>query len=254
MSTLYLNLKEEAKKLIEKEKWILAHNILIEMQQIAPNNYQLIIKLGNVYEKLGNFIAAQWYYKKAIKLQQNNDFGYFNLGKLYLNRKEYTKAREILIKCLTIDDAKAVTNFYYGQLLYKMNMISQSFYHYCKAADIRPNISNYQFFAGKTALILNTSSNDIIANNYLTKAIQLTNKSEIKYINEYVMHWRKWPWNVNLLSIQETIHYLFLYAVNSNLNKAQKEYVNLCIYALKNEKNFPDKYKLKCIDKALQFN
>ncbi len=57
---------------------------------------------------------------------------------------------------------------------------------------------------------------------------------EIKYINTYVMHWRKWTWNVNLLSIKEQIQYLFNY------------------YSLKNEKTFYDlrftnEYKLECI-------
>ncbi len=55
------------------------------------------------------------------------------------------------------------------------------------------------------------------------------------------------------------MHYLYLYALNANLIKPQKEYVSLCMYALKNEKNLDDfrfnnKYKLKYINNALQFD
>ncbi len=152
----YATLKQQAKQLIEKQDWVSAHNTLIKMQELSPNNYQLLIKQGNVYEKLGNFTAAEWYYKKAIKLNQSNDFGYCNLGKLYLSLNQYNLAQKALVTCLEIDDTKAVTNFYYGELLYCMDMISSSLYYYRKAADIKPLIANYQFLVGKTALILNT--------------------------------------------------------------------------------------------------
>eukprot|EP01084_Bolivina_argentea_P249322 417316_1 len=172
----YLSLKQQATKLIEEEEYILAQNTLIKMQQISPHNYELLIAMGYVYENLEMFAAAQWYCRQAIKLQPKNDFGYFYLGKLYLNSKEYTKANEILIKCLSIDESKAVTNLYYGELLYKLYLVS----------------------------------------------------------------------------IEETIDYLYTYATESKLNKVQKEYVNLCTHVFKNEKKCYDlrlsnKYKLKCI-------
>eukprot|EP01084_Bolivina_argentea_P009102 17039_1 len=265
----FANLKYRAKQLIEKKDWISAHNTLIQMQELAPNNYKLLIKLGNIYEKLNNFFASKWYYTKAITLKPNNDEAYFNLAKLYMNYTKYIHSKQYFINCLQIDNEKAVTNFHYAQLLFRMNDIPNAFIHYRKAVIIKPYIANYHYFVGKTALLLNTLIYNDIANTHLAKAIQLTNKNEIKYINEYVIHWRKWTWNHNILSVAETIHYLYLYAVNSHANNSksiEKEYINLCTHILENQNNkydrrlfryfkrFSIQYKLKVISRASRFD
>eukprot|EP01084_Bolivina_argentea_P273757 466401_1 len=199
----FANLRYHVKELIEKRDWISAHNKLIEMQDLSPNNYKLFIKLGFIYEKLNMFFPSEWYYKKAIALKPNNDHLHFSLASLYMKHQKYTESKQHFLLCLQIDENKAVTNFHYATLLlFKMNDISNALIHYRKAAVIKPLIANYHYCAGRTALLLNTSVNNIIANTHLSKSIQLTNKNEIKYINEYVKNWQKWKWTDNMLSIE----------------------------------------------------
>eukprot|EP01084_Bolivina_argentea_P319957 555035_1 len=193
VASRYTNLKEQAKKSIEKQEWISALGILLKMQEISSNNYQLLNKLGYVYDQLGNCDAAKWYYIKASELKPNNDFSYFNLAILYMNRKQYNLSKKYFLHCFQIDDRKAVTHFWYAQLLLKINInISKPLFHLIKAAEVKPRVANYHYCIGKTALELNTDENDIIAYKHLSTAIQLTNQNEIKYINEYVLHWSRW--------------------------------------------------------------
>eukprot|EP01084_Bolivina_argentea_P253983 426873_1 len=252
-----VSLKPQAKQLINQQNWTSAFNTLIQMQNLSPNNYKLKIKLGNMYEKFGNFKAAEWYYKQAIQLQSENDEGHWNLAKLYLHFAKYEMAKDSLEICLSIDKNKAATNFCMGEVLFKMNKIQSALSYYQKATEIKPYIVNYHYCVGKCALILDTFDNYIIANAHLTKCVQLTNKKVMKYINEYVTHWSKWSWKHNLFSVKETLHYLSLCGLNSRL--AQKEYVCLCIYALKNGnknciKKLSKEYKLQCVNKALEFD
>eukprot|EP01084_Bolivina_argentea_P319959 555037_1 len=254
----YATLKQQAKKLIEKQEWISAFNTLIEMQEISPNNYKLLNKLGNIYEELENSHAAKWYYRKAINIEPHNDLAHYNLAKLYMKHKQHILSNQHFLRCIQIDDSKAATNFWYGQLLLKINTnISKALSYLIKAANIKPRIANYHYYIGKTALILNTSRNDIIANTHLTTAIEITNQNEIKYINEYVMHWNRWQWNDhdNLFSIRETMHYLYLYALNASV-EVRKAYISLCCYLLKNAEQFDvhKNYMLRCIERALQFD
>eukprot|EP01084_Bolivina_argentea_P319958 555036_1 len=152
------NLRYQVKQSIEKKDWVSAQNKLIEMQEISPNNYKVLVKLGFIYKKLNMPSACEWYYKKAIKMKPNDDLLQFNLASLYMEHKKYAESKQHFRLCLQIDDNKAVTNFHYAQLLFKINDISTALVHYRKAAVIKPHIANYHYFAGKTALILNASN------------------------------------------------------------------------------------------------
>ncbi len=104
------------------------------------------------------------------------------------------------------------------------------------------------------ALKLNTNENDKIANIYLSEAIRLTNKREIKNINEYVLNWGRWP-NANLLSVTETLNYLYLYASKTDNDLAKMKYVKLVRYGLQ-QKLWIKVGITTCIDfidKALEF-
>ncbi|MBN2572650.1 MAG: glycosyltransferase family 39 protein [Ignavibacteriales bacterium] len=66
-------------------------------------NYLTYVNLGNSYGVLNDFKNADYYYRKAIKLNPENPLGYFNWGSLYFLANKLKEAEVIYLKTLQVD-------------------------------------------------------------------------------------------------------------------------------------------------------
>ena len=76
-------------------------NSLLKASKLAPTDAKIFYTIGQFLETASLTDQAIPYYQQAITLKSNYDYAYFALGKIYLAKKDFVKAKENLQK--TID-------------------------------------------------------------------------------------------------------------------------------------------------------
>lgn len=97
------------------------------------------VKLSNIYKKLGKKLEALLALDRAIELDSNDLWNYFDRGKLYFYMSSNAKALDDFIKAYSIDENHFFTNIFLGRLYFAENEIDKSFYHYKKALELNSN-------------------------------------------------------------------------------------------------------------------
>jgi Tfp pilus assembly protein PilF len=65
-----------------------------------PKAYKAYYNLGNYYVSRGQFEMAADYYKKAVKIKQDNPYIYYNLATTYIKLNNLSQAKNNLIKAI----------------------------------------------------------------------------------------------------------------------------------------------------------
>lgn len=68
-----------------------------------PGNDDVIIALGNVYDKLGNFEEAEKYFLKILEKSKNEPKSYYTLANFYAQNGKFGKAEEMYKKRIELD-------------------------------------------------------------------------------------------------------------------------------------------------------
>jgi tetratricopeptide (TPR) repeat protein len=92
LGTLMLNTKQIEEALVELE------NVAKEMPKA-----EVFISIGSGYQKLKRDVSAIDAFQKAIDADPNSSLAYYKLADVYLNQREYTKAKEAYEKALSLD-------------------------------------------------------------------------------------------------------------------------------------------------------
>ncbi len=102
---------------------------------------------GDVYLKNGNYKAAVFQYKKAIKIQPDLVSAIGNLGICYTQLKQYDEAIKIFKYLLKIDTENTHINYYNLAELYKRkNDAESAIKYYLKSAETNPYpLHSYQY-------------------------------------------------------------------------------------------------------------
>ncbi len=76
-----------------------------ELEAVAKEmpKAEVFISIGNGYEKLKRDVSAIEAYQKAIDTDPNSALAYYKLADVYLNQREYTKAKESYEKAIALD-------------------------------------------------------------------------------------------------------------------------------------------------------
>jgi tetratricopeptide (TPR) repeat protein len=76
-----------------------------ELEEVAKEmpKAEVFISIGNGYEKLKRDVSAIEAYQKAIDSDPNSALAYYKLADVYLNQREYTKAKESYEKAISLD-------------------------------------------------------------------------------------------------------------------------------------------------------
>ncbi len=72
----------------------LADSEIKKALEISPKHYLALLLQGQIYNALGKKDTAESIYRELIKTDGSNPAAYFNLGNLYLGKKDLAKARE----------------------------------------------------------------------------------------------------------------------------------------------------------------
>ena len=105
-----------------------------------PNNYGVLISLGNVHVMMNDYAKARAYYEKLLEApdKKNQCEGYRNLGNVHFYEKNYAKAIECYEKI-----RKAYPEFITSSGLYGINRRLAEFYDAAgmkgKAVEIAPD-------------------------------------------------------------------------------------------------------------------
>lgn len=120
--------------------------LLKQAAVIAPDRYDLLFNLGNLYGQIGKIEEAIDTFK--IIYQQNSEYpnlkesiakAYFNWGNSYNEKGEFRQAIELYTKALEYNPslAKAHTNL--GIAYGKIGELDRSIYHYQESIKLHPN-------------------------------------------------------------------------------------------------------------------
>ncbi len=114
-------LLERADKAFEEEDFKRAAALLEEAHAKAPNNTEILNKLGFILAKNGDLQAAIEVYQKSLAIDADDDMVHNAIASLYRRTSEFNKAKEHYEKALEIDDAYEVTYYNFANLLVQMD-------------------------------------------------------------------------------------------------------------------------------------
>ena len=88
------------------------------VNEVVPQNIDILILLVNIYLQKGDVIGSQKYLNEALALDPNNKQLYYVLGTAYMDLEENEKADNALSKALEIDPAYNDAQYQLGAHLY----------------------------------------------------------------------------------------------------------------------------------------
>lgn len=78
------------------------------------------LKIANYYEKKGDYLVAQNWFKKAIQKNPLSDEAYYRLAQLYLNFRQYKLAKRFLSNAIDLDPTKVEYRTMYADIVYEL--------------------------------------------------------------------------------------------------------------------------------------
>jgi len=92
-----------AHRQIEEGDYELGINLLKELEEEIPNNYNMYYLLGVAYQRTDNFVLAEINYKKAIDLKPNHFDAFLGLGITFQKQSQFSEAIKCLEEAINID-------------------------------------------------------------------------------------------------------------------------------------------------------
>ena len=115
--------------------------LLQEAQVKAPQNTEILNKLGFVLAHNSDLQAAIETYLKSLAIDENDDVTHNAIASLYRRTSEFEKAREHYEKALEIDDAYEITYYNFANLLVQMGEKDNAIAMYEKALELNSDFS-----------------------------------------------------------------------------------------------------------------
>lgn len=113
-----------------------ALSFLYEADVKAPNNAEILFKLGFISSNVDDNMSAIRYYKRSLDIDKNDEFVHNSLASVYRAEGEFASAKMHLNDSLEIDDSNAGTYYNYGNLMIDMGNEEVAIEMYKKALEI----------------------------------------------------------------------------------------------------------------------
>ena len=121
-----------------------ALSFLSEADVKAPNNAEILFKLGFISASVGDNMNAIDYYKRSLDIDKSDEFVHNSLASVYRVEKEYASAKLHLNDSLELNDSNPVTYYNYGNLMLDMGNEDVAQEMYKKAIDLDPDFTQAQ--------------------------------------------------------------------------------------------------------------
>ncbi len=134
-------LMEKADEAVTQNDFKRAAALLQEAQVKAPQNTEILNKLGFVLAHNADLQAAIETYLKSLAIDESDDVAHNAIASLYRRTSEFEKARQHYERALEIDDAYEITYYNFANLLVQMGEKEQAVEMYEKALELKSDFS-----------------------------------------------------------------------------------------------------------------
>jgi len=118
-----------------------ALSFLYEADIKAPNNTDILFKLGFISASVEDNMSAIRYYKRSLDIDKNDEFVHNSLASAYRAEGELASAKMHLNDSLEIDDSNPGTYYNYGNLMCDMDNEDVAIEMYKKAIELDPDFT-----------------------------------------------------------------------------------------------------------------
>ena len=157
-----------------------AQNLYNQVLIINPNHSSALNNLGVIYINLKEYLKAKECFEKAIEINPNYADAHFNLGGTFYTLGEFQKAKGCYEKVIEINNVHLKANNNLGIIFHKLGEYQKAKECYEKAIEINPNYENAHYNLGGTLLYLSEIQK---ARNSYKKAIEINNYNTKAYWN-----------------------------------------------------------------------
>ena len=133
------SLVEKADSAYELKEYDKALAFLTEADAKEKNNPDILFKIAYILQQKGEDIEAIKNYKKALEIDNNNEFIHNAMASIYRKNGEFTSAKIHIKASLEIDNTNPITFYNYGNLLVDMESFEEAINMYKKAIELNPN-------------------------------------------------------------------------------------------------------------------
>jgi tetratricopeptide (TPR) repeat protein len=98
---------------------------LLKAKDVEPNNDKVIMALGDIYDKLGNFDEAKGYYMKLLEKDSKNPRSYYTMASFLRKNGKNDEAEQMYLKRIELDPQNPEGYQYYTGLLGDMRRFSE---------------------------------------------------------------------------------------------------------------------------------
>jgi len=163
-----------------KKEFTKATSLLKKANSIDINNDIVHNNLGYYLELSGDLDSAEKHYNLALKFNPESKTTYFNLGRLYKDKKQFKKAKKVMQKAIDIDPKLIYAHDSLGEILKELGDAKSAMNAYEQSLKLNPN---NVFGLISLADLYGKAKQYQKAATLLEKAIQLEPKSALAHNN-----------------------------------------------------------------------
>ena len=96
---LYLLATHSAKTALRNRDWYSDITLFTSAVQSNPHNGKVYNNLGHEYERMGNYSAAEYFFRSASKIQPDDIGAFINLGRILKAEERFKESEEVIVCC-----------------------------------------------------------------------------------------------------------------------------------------------------------
>jgi protein O-GlcNAc transferase len=162
-----------------------AKNLLLDAIKQDDNFALAHFDLGLLYEEQGELTKAETEFRKSLELMPGHPIAHGYLGVLLMNQGRYQEAETSLRHCIQVQPNEAAAHDNLGMVFYLQNKYSEAIPHFKQALEINPAIENTWNNLGGTYIRLGQWSE---AETCYNKSLHINPDNPLTHINLAKIH------------------------------------------------------------------
>lgn len=159
-----------------------ALNKYVEVEKIASKSENVLIRIANLYLKIGNNQKAIKYFNKILEYNPDNHLAYYGIALANYNLKNYEKSVEYVLESVNLIYYNSEAHWLLGESLYNLNVVDRAVEALEVAIAISPNNSKAR---NKLIEIFEKDKKNSKKVEKLKNFYQEKNQEEVEEIDEF---------------------------------------------------------------------